>query len=82
MRIIERLVIVVSVLFALTFTFLIYILFSKEIVDVSNFLFRFEWDQLSEGYQLLFLGIPFTIISTVIGHVINKKYIDPLFSIK
>lgn len=79
LNIVERLIYVVSLIFAILITSILNSVFSEQIFYVSN-IFNIGWNKLSEGYQLLLLGLPIMIIGEVIAHLINKKYIDPLLN--
>ncbi len=81
LRIVERLIRAISFLLAIDITFLIQAFLSGKLAQIFIF-FNIDWNKFSEGYQLLILGIPITIITGVTIHFINKKYIDPLFSKK
>ncbi|MDP3999266.1 MAG: hypothetical protein Q8P76_01570 [bacterium] len=79
LNIIERLIYVVSLIFAILITLILNSVFFEQISYVSNF-FNIGWNKLSEGYQLLLLSLPIMIIGGVITHIINKKYIDSLLN--
>lgn len=79
LNIVERLIYITSLLFALVITPIINTLLSGQISYILN-IFDIAWNKLSEGYQLLILGLPIMIIGGIVTHFINKKYIDPLFN--
>lgn len=75
--VVERLVSAVSFLLAAVATLLIQAVFEGKLVQFFAS-FNFNWSDLSEGYQLLILGVPIAILVGVGTHFVNKKYIDPL----
>lgn len=75
--VVERIVYIVSVISAIVLTLILRSLLFSPISHALNLL-NFNWGNLSEGYQLLFLGVPMTIIAGIATHFINKKYIDPI----
>ncbi len=76
-RIVEKLVNVVSVLLAILITFLAQSFFSGQLTLFFG-IFNINWGGLSEGYQLLILGFPLTILAGILIHIVNKRYVDPL----
>ncbi len=80
-QIVERLIDVVLVLLVATITLLVEVFFSSTIAQTFSII-HISWSQIPEGYKLLILGLPLAVIASILSHVINRKYIDPLLNKK
>ena len=76
-RIVEKLVNVVSFLLAILIALLAQSFLSGGLSQIFGF-FNINWSGLSEEHQLLLLGFPLTVLAGILINVINKKYINPL----